>query len=242
MSGDVLVVRVEDALRHLLTARHRRLDVVAVAPDPTSTVGHLVEALGVPLTEVGDLLLDGEPVPPSGRTDAPGTLLVRARARPQRAPTDPPRFLLDVHLGSLARRLRLLGLDVAYRNPADDDELVAQAARERRVLLTKDRGLLRRRALQHGAFVRGQGVEEEAADVLDRFDPPLAPWTRCPACGRVLRPASLEEVSAEVPPGTRRTYTEFARCTGCGRVLWRGAHAAALEAAVRRAQAPGRWR
>jgi hypothetical protein len=52
-----------------------------------------------------------------------------------------PRFLLDVHLGALCRRLRLLGLDVAYhRDDVGDDALIAEAARAGRVLLTRDRG------------------------------------------------------------------------------------------------------
>ena len=93
---------------------------------------------------------------------------VVARARPQ--PLDgPPRLLLDVHLGTLARRLRLLGVDTAYRNDAADADLVEQAGREDRLLLTRDRGLLRRQALRRAAYVRGHRPDDQLADVLDRF-------------------------------------------------------------------------
>lgn len=232
-----MVVRVAPELR-LLVGRRWRAETVEVGVSGTDTVGHVVESVGVPLTEVGGLRLDGRPVPPPTR--ASGDVVdVAARGRPQPAPTDPPRFLLDVHLGSLARRLRLLGLDAAWYPDgpdSDDDALVARATDERRVLLTQDRALLRRRALPAGALVRGTGVDDQADDVLDRFAPALAPWTRCVACGGALHPATADDVAAHLEPGTRRTYTDFSACAGCGRVYWRGAHAARLELVVARAR------
>ncbi|WP_255632950.1 Mut7-C ubiquitin/RNAse domain-containing protein [Actinotalea sp. Marseille-Q4924] len=224
-------------LRFLLPTR-RRNGTPDIPASATDTVGHVVESVGIPLTEVGTLLLDGRVVPPSARALG-RSIAVTARPRPQRGPTDPPRFLLDVHLGTLARRLRLLGLDVAwYPDGPDsaDDALAARAAEERRVLLTQDRGLLRRRSLPDGALVRGTRVDDQAADVLDRFAPPLAPWTRCVACGGTLAEASADDVAAQLEPGTRRTYADFSRCTACGRVYWRGAHAARLEHVVAHAE------
>src|SRR4051794_18372882 len=126
---------------------------VDVAADPTATLGHAVQSVGVPLTEVGLLRADGVRVEPHLAVAGLGEVDVLARQRPQ--PLDgPPRLLLDVHLGALARRLRLLGVDVAYSNEAADDELVAQAGAEDRLLLTQDRGLLMRRALRRAAYVR----------------------------------------------------------------------------------------
>ncbi|MPV88725.1 Mut7-C RNAse domain-containing protein [Georgenia ruanii] len=239
--GPAGLLRVEIApeLRFHLPPPRRR-PALTVPADPAVTVGHVVQALGVPLTEVGRLVLDGGPVDPPAR--AVGALLVVPVApAPQPAPTAPPRFVLDVHLGSLARRLRLLGLDVAYARDAADDALVAAALAEDRVLLTRDREMLRRRALslppRHAAFVRATAVEAQAVEVLRRFAPPLAPWTRCLVCGGPLEPATKAELGALLPAGTRRTYDEFARCARCGRPFWRGAHSRGLEAAVRRAEA-----
>ena len=115
-------------------------------------------------------------------------MTVEAVRRPQQLA--PARFVLDVHLGTLARRLRLAGVDAAYGNDADDDALIEQANADRRVLLTQDRGLLRRRALWLGAYVRGARPDDQFRDVLDRFKPPLAPWTRCPACNGPLSPVA----------------------------------------------------
>jgi uncharacterized protein len=235
----VLGVQVDADLRWLLPARARRPHVeVEVAP--TDTLGHVVQSLGVPLTEVGTLLLDGHPADRAQRCDAhPGssTLVVLPRPRPQPTATTPPRFLLDVHLGTLARRLRLLGLDTAYEPNAEDVDLVRRAVEERRVLLTRDRGLLRRTAVPEGALVRGDGAGDQLDDVLQRFAPPLAPWTRCVRCNGMLTVVDKADVHIHLQPGTRRTYRDFMRCNDCGRVYWRGAHSTRLEALVRQAQA-----
>lgn len=231
----MLEVDVHPQLRFLLRPA-RRGGPTAVALDDEMTLGHLVESLGVPLTEVGQLVLDGAAQHPSRRAGAPGRLAVLPVDRPQRAPSDPPGFLLDVHLGSLARRLWLLGIDASYSNDADDDALVALAAAEHRVLLTQDRGLLRRRALPAGAYVRGSRAREQLDDVLDRFAPDLAPWTRCGACGGPLEPVDAASVAHLLEPGTGRTYTEFSRCLRCGRPYWRGAHSGRLDEIVEHAR------
>jgi len=205
----------------------RRGGPVRVAVDGTSSLGHVVESLGVPLTEVGRLLVDGESALPGYRPGSGVVVTVDPVRRPQHL--EPARFVLDVHLGTLARRLRLVGVDTAYANDADDDALVEQANASRRVLLTQDRGLLCRRKLWLGAYVRGARPDDQFWDVLDRFVPPLAPWTRCPACNGHLSPAAKGSVDPLLRPGTRRSYQDFSRCENCGQVYWRGAHSQRLE-------------
>jgi uncharacterized protein len=233
-------LRFDEELRFFLAPRNRGAGV-EVPCDGTSTAGHLVESLGVPLTEVGSLAAAGRPVAASYRPADGDVVDVCPLARPQRLPIAPPQFLLDVHLGTLARRLRLLGVDCAYSNDADDDELVAQANEQRRVLVTQDRGLLRRRSLWLGGYVRGALPDQQLRDILERFAPPLAPWTICTACNGRLSPVPKAEVEPVLQPGTRRTYDEFARCQACGRVYWRGAHSQRLDRIIAAAQAaPGR--
>ena len=230
----VLTVRVTEELRFFLPARHRG-GHVQMTYDGSSSLGHVVESLGVPLPEVGRLRVAGRDVAPSYRPQSSDVVDVSAVPRPQPVPAH--RYLLDVHLGALARRLRLVGVDAGYRNDAADDALLAWASAQRRVLLTQDRGLLRRRALSLGAYVRGAGPREQLRDVIDRFAPPLAPFTRCTACNGVLEPVSKQLVLDALAPGTRRSYDQFARCPDCHRVYWRGAHAARLDAVVAAARA-----
>jgi uncharacterized protein with PIN domain len=231
--GDGMVrLEVAPQLRFLLFARWRA-DVVEVAADPTASLGHVIQSVGVPLTEVGTLRVADRTVPVAWRPEPTDVIEVLTRPRPQ--PLDgPPQLLLDVHLGTLARRLRLLGVDTAYRNDAVDDELVAQAGREDRLLLTQDRGLLRRRTIRRAAYVYGSSPDDQLTDVLDRFRLPLAPYTRCTACGGMVRAVPKADVLDLIEPGTRRTQQNFTRCWSCGRVYWRGAHAARLDRLVQR--------
>ncbi len=214
-------------------ARENRTGEVRAPWDGESTLGHVVESLGVPLPEVGRLAIGGRVVPPSCRP-APGAIVeVQAAGRPQRLTAD--RFILDVHLGALARRMRLVGLDTFYGNDLEDDLLINLANAQRRVLLTRDRGLLKRRKLWLGGYVRGDRPDDQLADVVDRFAPALAPWTRCPACNGPLERVPKNAVEHLLQPGTRRTYQDFARCADCGHVYWRGAHSAHLSQIVARA-------
>lgn len=222
----------------MFVPHERRAGAGKVVTDGAATLGHVVESLGVPLTEVGALLVDGREVPVSHVPAEAESVIVREVVRPQRVPGAPLRFLLDVHLGTLARRLRLLGVDAAYESTdIGDPALAARSAAEKRVMLSRDRGLLRRRELWAGAFVYSTRPDEQLRDVLGRFAPELRPWTRCTACNGLLRDATKEEVADQLEGGTQRSYDVFAQCEECGRAYWRGAHHDRLEEIVERALA-----
>ena len=232
MTDAYVTVRCDEVLRLFLAPKRRHGDV-RMRYDGTSTLGHVVQSIGVPLPEVGRLLVRGVAVDASHRLYDGDVVMVDAVCRPQQMPNEEQRFLLDVHLGSLARRLRLLGVDTRYEADADDDALVERALGDDRVLLTKDRGLLCRRALRdRSAYVRGDGAKAQMADLLDRFAPPLRPFTRCLVCNAALEDVPKSEVEPRLEPGTSRSYQRFARCRGCGRVYWRGAHAHRLDEVV----------
>ncbi|MGW0846300.1 Mut7-C RNAse domain-containing protein [Streptomyces sp. NPDC002787] len=220
----------------LFVPHGRRTGATLLTTDGVSTLGHVIESLGVPLTEVGALVVDGREVRVSHVPADGESVAVRPVERPQRVPGAPLRFLLDVHLGTLARRLRLLGVDAAYESTdIGDPALAAQSAAEQRVMLSRDRGLLRRRELWAGAYIYSAQPDEQLRDVLDRFAPELRPWTRCTACNGLLKPATKEEVADRLEGGTQRSYDVFAQCGDCGRAYWKGAHHEQLEAIVREA-------
>ncbi|MCF2525767.1 Mut7-C ubiquitin/RNAse domain-containing protein [Yinghuangia soli] len=230
-----LTLTLADDLHLFLPPRLREGRVTAAVADD-STLGHLVESAGVPLPEVGRLVVDGAEAEVSYRPVGGETVEVFAVARPQQVPEPELRFLLDVHLGALARRMRLVGLDTAYHNDCDDPVLVEQANAERRVLLTQDRGLLRRRNLWFGAYVRGIRPDAQLDDLLRRFAPELAPWTRCTSCNGPLTVVSKESVAADVEPGTLAAFDNFARCGDCDRVYWHGSHGGHLDEIVETAR------
>jgi uncharacterized protein len=199
------------------------------------TVKDVIEALGIPHTEVDLVLVNGEPVG-FGHRPSPGDrisvypMFERIdvgpvnRLRPQ--PLREPRFVLDVHLGRLARLLRLLGFDARWSNDMDDCTLAAVSETEHRILLTSDRGLLKRRRVTHGLFVRPGPPVEQAAEVVRRLDlaDRIAPFTRCLRCGGELAAVPKSEVEDQLEPLTRRYVDEFHRCRACGHVYWRGSH------------------
>ena len=138
----------------------------------------------------------------------------------------PPRFVLEVHLGKLARLLRLLGFDTTWSRDAGDAHLAATAAREDRILLSRDRGLLKRREVEKGCLVRSQDPRLQLVEVAERYGlrDRLAPFSRCMACNA---PLARVEVPPNRPDGSSR-----GRCTSCGRQYWRGSHWPALNAIV----------
>ncbi len=205
-----------------------------------ATVKDLVEGLGIPHVEVDLVLVNGESVDWSYRPGPGDRLSVypmfesldiaslqRLRPRPLRE----PRFVADVHLGRLAAYLRLLGFDTRYERDASDDCLAAVAANERRILLTRDRGLLKRRAVTHGYWVRSTIPREQLREVVRRFDllASIAPFERCPRCNARLEPLARETARSLVPPRSWQRATAFRRCSGCQSIYWDGTHCDRIE-------------
>jgi uncharacterized protein len=136
------------------------------------------------------------------------------------------RFVADAHLGGLARLLRMTGFDTLYDNNFRDDEIERVAAVQGRIVLTRDRELLKRRGVTHGCYVRALRSEPQLREVFDRLD--LAgsarPFTRCLSCNARLRPIEKDRITALLPPTVRQRYQRFSVCDGCARVFWEGSH------------------
>ncbi|NEW27434.1 Mut7-C RNAse domain-containing protein [Nocardia cyriacigeorgica] len=215
---------------------------------PHQTVKDVVEAAGVPHTEIDLLLVNGESAD-FGHRPRPGdrlavypmfeTLDIGSLTRVRPRPLREPRFLVDVNLGGLARLMRLMGLDIRCEFDADDAELAQISAAEHRILLTRDRGLLARRIVTHGVFVRADRPVDQILEVITRLDlaDRLAPLTRCVRCGDLLDDVDKRDVAARLPPLTLRYYDTFRQCRGCGRVYWAGAHQDRLDDLIARIRA-----
>ncbi|HSM92857.1 MAG TPA: Mut7-C RNAse domain-containing protein [Anaeromyxobacteraceae bacterium] len=206
----------------------------------TPAVKDVIEALGVPHTEVDLILADGQSVDFAWRLRDGArvsvypvfeSLDVGGLTRVLAAPLRTPRFVLDVHLGRLARHLRMLGFDARWSADADDATLAAASSAEHRILLTRDRGLLKRRAVTHGYCVRASDPRRQLDEVLRRLDllRAIAPFTRCLRCNGALLPVEKALVADRLPPRVRERQATFRRCDGCGRVYWPGTHHARME-------------
>jgi hypothetical protein len=239
-------IRFYAELGDLLLQEWRAKDV-ARAFSPGQTVKDLIEAMGVPHTEVDLVLIDGRSVAFDHRLSEGERVSVYpvfesldispvSRVRPQ--PLRVTRFIADVHLGRLASYLRILGFDTLYSREWSDEELVDVAVRERRIMLTRDRGLLKRAALDHGYLVRRTEPKAQLVEVIERFDlaRSLRPFTRCPVCNGTVKPVEKAEVAARLPPRTAQHHQEFWRCEQCGHLYWRGAHFRSLQGLVANAE------
>lgn len=226
--------RFYEELNDFLAPQHRRREFEARCAR-AATVKHMIEALGVPHTEVELILVNGESVgfdhllrdgdrisiyPRFETFDI--TPLLRVRPQPLRQ----TRFIADAHLGGLAHLLRLTGFDTLYDNGYDDAEIVAIAEREGRIALTRDRELLKRRTLTHGCFVHALKPEQQAAEIFARLDLARSarPFSLCLECNAPLRPIDKALVAERVPPGVSDRQSRFSTCDRCRRVFWEGSH------------------
>ena len=200
-----------------------------------ATTKHMIEALGVPHTEVEVVLVNGESVDFDRRLDDGDrvavypkfealdiTPLLRVRERPLRV----TRFVADVHLGGLARLLRMCGFDTLHENDLDDDEIERIGGTEGRVVLTRDRELLKRGGITHGCYVHALRSAQQLREVVVRLDLARSarPFTLCLHCNAPLRPIEKAQVAHLLPPTVLAHHDCYSRCDVCDGVFWEGSH------------------
>jgi uncharacterized protein with PIN domain len=227
-------IRFYEELNDFLPPGQRKISFQHQFKQPGS-VKDLIEALGVPHTEIDLILVNGRsvdfnyPVQDGDRISVypvfeslditPVTCL-----RP--APLRITRFVLDTHLGRLAAYLRLFGFDTLYSNTIDDPALADISANQHRILLTRDKQLLMRKQITHGYNVRTPQPQKQLVEILTRFDlfKTQQPFTRCMHCNGTIQRVAKEAIELHVLPRTRATHHEFWQCTQCRKVYWKGSH------------------
>ena len=236
------VFRFFDELNDFLPREKQRVNIL-VSFNGHETVKHLLESLGVPHTEVDVILVNDISVDFSYRMvdhdqvsvyplseDLDFTSVKHLRPQPPHG----LRFILDGHLGKLASYLRLLGFDTLYRNDFEDQELAEISSSEQRILLSRDRGLLKRGQVTHGYCVRSKSSREQIIEVLKQFDlvEKIKPFSRCARCNGLLIPVAKEDIYDRLEPKTKLFYDEFRICDRCDQVYWKGSHYARLQTLV----------
>lgn len=224
--------RFEDTLGPFL-APSRRGQAIAQQCADTATLKHAIEVLGVPHTEIGRVLVNGEPAALDRRVRdgddvAVYSTLAQALGTEDGSGCLPCRkgFIADSHLGGLSRLLRMAGFDTLYDNHYHDSDIQAIALREDRVVLTRDRELLKRRAIGHGCYVHALEPAEQLREVAQRFDLARAarPFSLCLHCNAPLRPVDKAAVRNRVPEMAWSRHDRFTTCDVCQRVFWAGTH------------------
>ncbi len=218
----------------------------------TPSVKDAIEAIGVPHTEVDVIHVNGGSVDfthllHGGERVAVYPVFERydvspvTRLRPQ--PLRSTRFIADVHLGALARNLRLTGFDTIWESDLADDAIIDIAINQKRIILTRDKGILKNGRVTHGYWLRTTDPSEQLEEVIRSLDlgSSIAPYTRCMECNTELESAKRSSVARSVPLQVFLVYRAFKRCPNCQRVYWRGSHMRRLDKLVQRAKnaAPG---
>lgn len=233
-------------LNDFLPPESRQLPVAYTLNGPVA-VKHIVEALGIPHTEVDLILANGEPVNFSYMVGTGDRLSVYppftniklgSLPRLRRDLPHPPRFVIDVHLGRLTTYMRLLGFDALYQNDYDDEELAAISHQEGRILLTRDRRLLMRKVVTHGYCLRTKDPQEQLLAIMRRFKlrGAIRPWHRCLRCNGELVSVEKEKVLDRLEPKTKKYYDEFHICQLCQQIYWKGSHFEPLERIIESAR------
>ena len=241
--------RFYEELNDFLPAERRRREF-SVPCAQGATTKHMIEALGVPHTEVELILVNGESVgldrlllegdrvavyPKFEAFDV--TPLLRLREQPLRT----TRFIADAHLGGLARLLRMAGLDTLYDNRYHDREIADIAEREGRIVLTRDRELLKLRSITHGCYVHALKPPQQLREIIDRLDlvRRIRPFSLCLVCNAPLRAIDKAAVLERLPPSVQASHERFTTCDVCQRVFWEGSHWRRMRAVLDESPPPG---
>jgi len=195
----------------------------------------VIESLGVPHTEVDLILVNDQSVNFSYQLQAGDRVAVypvfeamdiKKVTKLREKPLRQPKFVLDVHLGKLAKYLRLLGFDSYYRNDLTDPELVSISVTQQRSLLTRDVGLLKHRVLTHGYWLRTTDPKQQIREVITKFDlvSLVASFSRCLECNGDIHKVAAETIYNQIPKKVRSYFYEFYQCQQCQRIYWKGSH------------------
>ncbi len=235
--------RFYEELNDFLPREHHK-QTIAYSFEGRPAIKDPIEVLGVPHSEVDLILVNNESVGfDHGLKDGDRvavypvfesfdiTPVQRLRPKPLRN----TRFIVDVNLGKLARGLRMLGFDTVYSNRLSDGEVVDIAVHEKRIVLTRDRRLLFRKAITHGYWVRAVDVNTQLQEVLQRLDlyNQVKPLQRCLDCNGEIETVDREQIWSRLEPLTKRYYREFYRCNHCDKIYWPGSHVAHMSGVIR---------
>lgn len=226
--------RFYEELNDYLPADRRKTEFGHTFIDRT-TVKDMISSLGVPHQQIDLILVNGQSVDFSYRVDNGDrvsvypvieSLDISSVTHLRKAPLREPKFILDVHLGRLASYMRMLGFDTLYSSSYEDNEIVSIALSEKRTILTRDLGILKRNDVTHGHWVRNTHTAHQLIEILDRFDlrNSIAAFTRCLVCNHLLQPVDKSVVAAQLPEKSAELYSGFSKCPSCGRIYWKGSH------------------
>ena len=230
-------------LNDFLPPRRKQIAFVHAFKTPV-TVRECIESIGIPLSEVDMILVNGRSVDFEHKLVEGDyisvypvfeTLDVSSCTKVRKTALRTTLFVVDAHLGKLAKYLRMLGFDTYYRSDIGDDEIIRVAANENRIILTRDKPLLRSKEISHGYFVRSIEKHEQLLEIVNKFDlkSQFKSFTRCMTCNTSLVEVDKQAIRKKVEEDIFRIFKAFFYCEYCDKLYWKGSHFKRMEAYIR---------
>lgn len=229
-----ITFRFYEELKNFLP-KDRKKQPFSVTISENQPVKHTIESLGIPHTEVDMILVNSNPVDFTYKLKDNDyvsvypvfeTFNISDITGLRKTGLRDTKFILDVHLGKLAKYLRFLGFDTLYKNNIVDPEIIRISKDNNRIIITRDSGILKNAAVTHGYFVRSQKPKEQLAEVIRRFnlESLIDPFTRCSECNGKIEEIAKDSIVNELDTQTRKYYNKFYQCTKCRKIYWQGSH------------------
>lgn len=206
-----------------------------------ASIKDIIESLGIPHTEIGKIVVQGQeanfdhipgkeleihvyPMTGSALAALPSILWQEC--------WDFNRFMVDVNALKLARNLRIAGIDTTIVPDSNLIDIGLLAAEQARVLLTRNRQLLKCSTVMFGQLLRSEDHLDQLREVVSRFGlkSHFQPFSRCLTCNGRLESVAKEEIEHLLEPLTKRYYTIFKRCQHCRTIYWHGSHMQHMQA------------
>lgn len=199
------------------------------------SIKDVIEAIGVPHPEVDLILVNGKSVDFEYHIQSDDRISVYpvfelidispiCHLRPE--PLRTPKYILDINLGKLAPKLRMLGFDSLYKNNYNDSEIVKIAETQKRIILTRDHGLLKHKKVTRGYWVRNVNPKKQLEEIVEKFDlyTKIQSFSICMVCNGKINPVEKEKIYTLIPPKVKSYFEEFYQCSICAKIYWRGSH------------------
>jgi uncharacterized protein len=235
--------RFYEELNDFLPKHRRKTDFEATFKGKRS-IKDMIEALGVPHTEIDLILVNGNSVDfnyilqDKDRVSVYPvfeSLNITNVTRLRKIPLRRNKFIADINLGDIVKYMRVLGFDLYYDPLFSTHEIIELSKRENRIILTKSRKLLKFKEVSHGIFIRPGTTIKQIIQILDYLDikDNIKPFSRCPGCNTLLHIVPKEKILDRIPPKTKEFCDQYVQCPSCDKIYWKGTHFIHMKKVVR---------
>ena len=226
--------RFYEELNDFLPKHRRKIDFETTYKGKRS-IKDMIEALGVPHTEVDLILVDGNSVDfdyilqDGDRVSVYPVfeaLNITSVTHLRKTPLRRNMFIADINLGDIVKYMRALGFDIYYDVLFSSREIIDISKTENRIILTKSRKLLKFKEVTHGIFIRPGTTIEQIRRIIDYLDikDDIKPFSRCLRCNSLLSAIEKKNILDRIPPKTMELCDEYVQCQSCDKIYWKGTH------------------